>query len=142
MHRPARKSPIHKVTTDAESNSRDKMLRMVKALNLFVKLIAEVLAKCIAIATCGCAALILIVHLSLGHKSPGIIAIAETSIRYWIPLIFLLCILFAAIGATRAFWSANRIPAAAGLSLWQYLDLPPKDREVLRERFLEDEISS
>jgi hypothetical protein len=72
-----------------DDDGQDESEMPVKVL---AKLIFELFVKAIAITIGACALLVLIVHFSLGKKSPGIIPITETSIRFWIPLIVILCI--------------------------------------------------
>jgi hypothetical protein len=101
------------------------------SVKVLAKLIFELFVKVIAITIGACALLVLIVHFSLGKKSPGIIPITETSTRFWIPLIVILCVALPAVLAVRIIWLAYRQASGMGLSLAQYFEMPQKERERL-----------
>jgi hypothetical protein len=111
-------------------------------VKVLARLIFEIVVKVVAITIGACALLVLIVHFSLGKKSPGIISITETSTQFWIPLIVILCIALPAVFAVRIIWLAYRQASGMGLSLARYFEMPQEERErLVREYRKEDKAS-
>ena len=104
-------------------------------VKILAKLIFELFVKVTAITIGACALLVLVVHFRLGKQSPGIIPITETSIRFWIPLIVILCVALPAVLAVRIIWLAHRQASGMGMSLGQYFEMPREDRERLVSQY-------
>lgn len=98
------------------------------------KIVFALFAGALGVAAGSCVALVLTVHLIQGKSSPGILAVAAVSLRYWIPLIFFLSMCWAAIVAARIVWLAKQRAAGADLTVSQYFDLTQSERESLAVR--------
>jgi hypothetical protein len=102
-----------------------------------VKLLLGFLAKTITLAIVASVLLVLVVHFSLGIKSPGLIAIMKVASHFWIPLIAILCLGLPALFLVRVMWIARRQAIAMGLSTGQYFDKPQEQRERLVSEYRE-----
>jgi hypothetical protein len=102
-----------------------------------VKLLLGFLAKTITLAIVASALLVLVVHFSLGIKSPGLIAIMKVASHFWIPLIAILCLGLPALFLVHVMWIARRQAAAMRLSLTKYFEMPQEQREGLVREYRE-----
>lgn len=102
----------------SESNSRNKYVWKLFGVPFVV-----------SIAVCGLA--ILTSHFRLGAASPGVVALAKSSLIYWTPLLMLI---FFVVPVIRSLLAVRKVSAKArvhGMSWYQYLDLSPEERQSL-----------
>ena len=100
-------------------------------MNALAKLIFIFCTKIIAITICGCAVFVLIAHFRLGNASPGVMAITESAMGFWIPLIIICFTGLPLILGCRIIWLARLQASEIGLSLRQYFEIPQEERERL-----------
>ena len=98
-------------------------------MKVLAKLILALYVKLFAIAIAACVLLVLVAHLSLGEKSPGIVSITQTASRFWIPLVAILCVVLPTIFAIRIVWLAYRQASGMGFSLTEYFEMPREEQE-------------
>jgi hypothetical protein len=85
-----------------------------------------------------CAA-VLTGHLRLGARSPGIIELALSSLRYWTPVMFIVFLIYPSIRALLLIRRLTRMARAHGLRWYEYLDLSPDERNRLNETVVKGE---
>jgi hypothetical protein len=73
------------------------------------------------------AVLVVVGHLRLGSASPGILLVAASALRFWIPLMFVLTTTLAALTLVKVLVGARRVAAQAGISLLECLDMSDDD---------------
>lgn len=100
-------------------------------MKLLVRLVAMFISRAmVAIGGAACA-LILLVHLQLGERSPGIVTVARDWLLFWGPLIGTLTALWLVGTCARVILQARTRALGAGITLVQYFDLAPEQKSKL-----------
>lgn len=94
-----------------------------------VHMILILYGTAILVAVGGSVALVLVMKIVYAGSSPGIGAVVAIAGRFLIPLIVVLCLVWASVVTLSTLWRARRQAVRCGLTFLQYFDLSQEDRE-------------
>ena len=98
-----------------------------------LRMLLVLLATAVAVAVGVSCTLVLLIHFMSGSSSFGILAVAKSGLRYWVPLVFALTALWFFGTCARIVLLARRRASSAGIPLLQYFDLGPVQKAQLLE---------